>query len=382
MLSFNKFYSLSNECKKINFLHFLSPQNSCITREYFRVENHYRCDKCCGYTEAIRSISFEVLPRLLVLHIKRKFAYNFSSSKITEIFFACSGFSGGMEKISSYSPTPFILKCFCNKCYKKRDEDKLHIYKLYSVITHVGATLSVGHYIAYTCSLDIYNEYLSCGHDKRRLSLTNSTNKIKSSHHGSLSAGGSTGSEKNSGLMKKLIYGRSKASSSGDVTKNLKPINGLSKMMMNGIEKLNLNSEKISATNGNHQQQVNGSHNTSQKATVCNSSNCCGIYVKDFANIVENHHNNVVSGGSEKIEMSSSDDPTTTSDYESSSSQKPSLNDLNQKVWYMCDDDKIKVMTQREFEEVLSKNQKVMITPYLLFYARFDVKGNSDQENS
>lgn len=47
-------------------------QNSCITKEYFRVENHYRCDKCCGYTEAIRSISFEVLPRLLVLHMKSK----------------------------------------------------------------------------------------------------------------------------------------------------------------------------------------------------------------------------------------------------------------------------------------------------------------------
>lgn len=295
-----------------------------------------------------------------------------------------------MEKISSYSPTPFILKCFCNKCYKKRDEDKLHIYKLYSVITHVGATLSVGHYIAYTCSLDIYNEYISCGHDKRRLSLSNSANKIKSSHGSSLSSGGSGGSEKNSGLMKKLIYGRSKASSSGDMSKNLKPINGLSKIMMNGIEKLNLNSEKISATNGNCPQQINGS-NTSQKAappkTVCNSANCCGIYVKDFANIVENYHNNVLNsernGGGDKIENHSSDDTTTTaansmtSDYESSSSQKPSLNELNQKVWYCCDDDKIKIMSQREFEEALSKNQKVMITPYLLFYARFDVKGNN-----
>jgi ubiquitin carboxyl-terminal hydrolase 1 len=51
---------------------FIFPQNSCITKEYFRVENHYRCDKCCGYTEAIRSISFEILPRLLVIHIKSK----------------------------------------------------------------------------------------------------------------------------------------------------------------------------------------------------------------------------------------------------------------------------------------------------------------------
>jgi ubiquitin carboxyl-terminal hydrolase 1 len=209
------------------------------------------------------------------------------------------------------------------------------------------------------------------------------------SSHGSLSSASSGASEKNSGLMKKLIYGRSKASSSGDMSKSIKPINGLSKIMMNGIEKLNLNSEKISATNGNCPPQINGS-SASQKSppkTVCNSANCCGIYVKDFANIVENYHNNVLNSerncGGDKIENTSSDDTTTnsmTSDYESSSSQKPSLNDLNQKVWYMCDDDKIKIMTQREFEEALSKNQKVMITPYLLFYARFDVKGNLDHE--
>ncbi|KAG5673915.1 hypothetical protein PVAND_003916 [Polypedilum vanderplanki] len=365
-------------------------QNSCITKEYFRVENHYRCDKCCGYTEAIRSISFEVLPRLLVLHIKR--------------------FSGGMEKISSYSPTPFILKCFCNKCYKKRDEDKLHIYKLYSVITHVGATMSVGHYIAYTCSLDIYNEYVSCVHDKRRSSLSNGT-KIKSQHqnHSSLanSGNGSSGSEKNSGLMKKLIYGRNKASSSGDMSKNLKPINGLSKIMMNGIEKLNLNSDKINATNGSA--QINGTTNTNQTKpkTVCNSANCCGIYIKDFANIVENYHNNnssCLNNGTEKTQANESNCNSTDDghDYDSNNSNnmtsstttntnnnnnnssagstKPSLNDLNQKVWYMCDDDKIKIMTQREFEDALSKNQKVMITPYLLFYARYNVKNLKNAE--
>lgn len=301
-----------------------------------------------------------------------------------------------MEKISSYSPTPFILKCFCNKCYKKRDEDKLHIYKLYSVITHVGATMSVGHYIAYTCSLDIYNEYVSCGHDKRRLSLSNAAaaaNKTKPSTISSLSSSTSSGSEKNSGLMKKLIYGRNKASSSGDMSKNLKPINGLSKIMMNGFEKLNLNSEKLSATNGNSQ-LINGTNSSTHKLstppkTVCNSANCCGIYIKDFTNIVENYHNNnnvlrSERNGVDKVDNNSGDETTNnsmTSDYESASSQqKPSLNDLNQKVWYMCDDDKIKIMTQREFEEALSKNQKVMITPYLLFYARYDV--NKQTSNS
>jgi ubiquitin carboxyl-terminal hydrolase 1 len=272
--------------------------------------------------------------------------------------------------------------------------------------------MSVGHYIAYTCSLDIYNEYVSCVHEKRRLSLSNGTTKIKS-QHGSLPSG-----EKNSGLMKKLIYGRSKASSSGDMSKSLKPINGLSKIMMNGIEKLNLNSsEKINNSNSNstnggsnstsfNSNNINGtstsqfSHN--KPKTVCNSANCCGIYVKDFANIVENYHNNIQTSvsNSEKNGEKTASSPTSTtannvastqndtnhstddanneSEHQnsnnnntSSTSSKPSINDLNQKVWYMCDDDKIKIMTQREFEEALSKNQKVMITPYLLFYARY-----------
>lgn len=286
-----------------------------------------------------------------------------------------------MEKISSYSPTPFILKCFCNKCHKKRDEDKLHIYKLYSVITHVGATMSVGHYIAYTCSLDIYNEYVSCVHDKRRLSLSNGS-KIKP-HHGSLP----TGEKNNSGLMKKLIYGRNKASSSGDMSKSLKPINGLSKIMMNGIEKLNLNSEKISATNGT----TNGTSVTTQKSpkTVCNSANCCGIYVKDFANIVENYHNNTITERNINEKSSHQTESSTTNNLSSTNEEasefdtnasKPSLNDLNQRVWYMCDDDKIKIMTQREFEDALSKNQKVMITPYILFYARYDAKNYKQSE--
>lgn len=317
-------------------------QNSCITREYFRVENHFRCDKCCGYTEAIRSISFEVLPRLLVLHIKR--------------------FSGGMEKISSYSPTPFILKCFCNKCYKKRDEEKLHFYKLYSVITHVGATMSVGHYIAYTCSLDIYNEYVNCCYEKRRLSVQSSGIHISPPQQQTSASG-----EKNSGLMKKLIYGRNKASSSGDMSKSLKPINGLSKLMINGIEKLSLNSDKC---NGSSSNGVSVAPSSPPKI-VCSSSNCCGIYVKNFSTIVENFHNSNANNHHDKT-----NDENGQVDSDNASSSKPSLNDLNQKIWYMCDDDKIKTMTQREFEEALSRNQKVMITPYLLFYARYDAETN------
>lgn len=117
-------------------------QSACITKEYFRGENKYRCEKCSAYTEAIRSISFEVLPRLLVVQLKR--------------------FSGGMEKINSFIPTPFVLQCFCRQCCGLPEEKRLHVYRLYSVITHVGATMSAGHYITYTSSLDCYCDYLDC----------------------------------------------------------------------------------------------------------------------------------------------------------------------------------------------------------------------------
>lgn len=275
-----------------------------------------------------------------------------------------------MEKISSYSPTPFILKCFCNKCYKKKDEDKLHFYKLYSVITHVGATMSVGHYIAYTCSLDIYNEYVNCCYEKRRLSVHANSNHAAAPPQQTTTT---NSSEKNSGLMKKLIYGRNKASSSGDMSKSLKPINGLGKLMINGIEKLSLNSDKSHSSASNGVSSVP----SSPPKTVCPSSNCCGIYVKNFSTIVENYHNATASSQQEKP----ASDESVQADGDNSngaSSTKPSLNDLNQKIWYMCDDDKIKIMTQREFEEALSRNQKVMITPYLLFYARYDTDNNAN----
>lgn len=272
-----------------------------------------------------------------------------------------------MEKISSYSPTPFILKCFCNKCYKKRDEEKLHFYKLYSVITHVGATMSVGHYIAYTCSLDIYNEYVNCCYEKRRLSVQSGGNHVNAVQQQS----SVNNSEKNSGLMKKLIYGRNKASSSGDMSKSLKPINGLSKLMINGIEKLSLNSDKSNGSNSNGVSSVP----SSPPKTVCPSSNCCGIYVKNFSTIVENFHNSNASNQQEKA-TADENGHVDCDNGTNASSSKPSLNDLNQKIWYMCDDDKIKIMTQREFEDALSRNQKVMITPYLLFYARYDAETN------
>ncbi|XP_055375900.1 ubiquitin carboxyl-terminal hydrolase 1 isoform X2 [Condylostylus longicornis] len=363
-------------------------QNSCITREYFRGENKYRCEQCTGYTEAIRSISYEVLPRLLIIQLSR--------------------FSGGMEKINSYLPTPFTLQCFCSQCCKANDEDKLHIYKLYSVITHVGATMSVGHYIAYTCSLDWSNEYINCPKDRRRqqqtqqfqqqqqqqnklqnLSSSNKTSfssNTNNSHINLSNGSSSSGNEKNMGIVKKLIYGRSKASSSGDMTKNMKNLNGISsstKDITNGVEKLKMG------------------------PTLCQGLNCCGIKLRqNNLNYSSNSLNNLgASSGIGSINSSSVssasnlngsyvdliDDINTNANSNINSGHNSGYGSMNgsrnyhhrqqhqhqnEPIWYMCDDDKIKAMTQREFEELLSPNRKIMITPYLLFYARKNLNKN------
>lgn len=283
---------------------------------------------CTGLTEAIRTVSYPILPRLLIIQLKR--------------------FSGGMEKINNYIPTPFNLQCFCSKCCLLTDTEKLHTYRLYSVITHVGATLSVGHYIAYTTSLDNYKDYHDCPKDKRKMQ-SNTTCPIPP-------IGGQTTTEKSHGLMKKYIFGKSKATSSGDVTRNIKNLNGSVKSLTNGIDK----------TNG---------------SISCQSINCCGILMKNSPgtslsnlniNGVSEHlrHNSYV----DNLSNSSLNDDCSNFGGGSGSGSSSSFSKKPDPLWFMCDDDKIKTMTQREFEELLSPNKKIMVTPYLLFYARMDLR--------
>uniref|UniRef100_A0A1I8P5T6 USP domain-containing protein n=1 Tax=Stomoxys calcitrans TaxID=35570 RepID=A0A1I8P5T6_STOCA len=389
-------------------------QNSCITREYFRNENKYRCEQCCGYTEAIRSISYEVLPRLLIIQLSR--------------------FSGGMEKINSYIPTSFTLQCFCSKCCELSDANKLHIYKLYSVITHVGATMSVGHYIAYTCSLDWANEYINCPKEQRRRAsqeraaaaagtngggsgggngstLTGSQTQAANSQTSSSSTNASSlgSSSSTTSFMKIMKFGRNKASSSGDMSKNVKHLNGLttsSKAITNGIGKLTMNN----ASSG-------GSSSTSataasQCSTTCPSISCCAMRLtaqqqlhylhnsqtnaSDFSEDSTGYSNGSSAGGSYAnanynnnmhqpyVAASSSN----TSGYGSTgrgatkASYASQIHNGSEPIWYMCDDDKIKAMTQREFEELLSPARKITITPYLLFYARYNLQTSSPPKSA
>ncbi|XP_062539831.1 uncharacterized protein LOC134207871 [Armigeres subalbatus] len=373
-------------------------QNSCITKEYFRGDNKYRCEECCGYREAIRSISFEVLPRQLILQLKR--------------------FNGDMEKINSYIPTPFVLRCFCNTCLNKQDCDKPHIYRLYSVITHVGARMSVGHYIAYTSSLDAHAEYLGCGKDRRK-QLFLSGGSLDGLAGSNSVSGGSVGSissvKSNSEKGLKKFFGGKKASSAGDMSKKNKGI-AVNKMI-NGIESLNLingsstgssNTASFGSHSGSNSPNSNGTPTGALASRIpCAGLNCCGIHPKNShlslygsgngsscnssssvtdtnngvildgiggggnANTLESHMNyinSMANGLSSTTATGSGGSPTTLAAFEQS---------LSQQLWHMCDDDKIKIMSQVEFEELLSPNRRHVITPYLLFYARYDLSPSS-----
>lgn len=337
-----------------------------------------------------------------------------------------------MEKINSYIPTPFTLKCFCNSCYNLPDEEKLHIYKLYSVITHVGATMSVGHYVAYTCALDIQNEYRTCTNDRTKIaslfqsnssSGNNNTDTNASSQSGSNPslASSNTNGDKNSGskMIKRLFFGHKKANSSNDLKSNSfkSNVNGLvNKVVANGMEKLNLG---MNNTTG----RVLGSSNGTS-TSMCQGQKCCGIKENKLVSNNNGTFISYVNGGSgahmnggsingshpemdtlappasststatkpsssdlsiasssnssgnnlieDDATVTSTTATTTTATTTGKSPLNTQVNNVTQDHWYMCDDDKIKVMQQQQFEEHLSPTRKNMITPYLLFYARFD----------
>ncbi|XP_052900096.1 uncharacterized protein LOC128306587 [Anopheles moucheti] len=416
-------------------------QDACITQEYFRGDNKYRCEVCSGYTEACRTISFDILPRLLVLQLKR--------------------FNGDMEKINSYIPTPFILQCFCAECIGKADNEKRHIYRLYSVITHVGARMSVGHYIAYTSSLQIPLHYVNCVKDRQKRALLAAASfeaqTTQPTPDGISSTGisnkGQSGAEKSASGQLKKLFGSKKTSSAGDISKKLKnnvinrfaPVNGMesSQLQTNAdtcLEKparagyidnfysIHSIDANINHAHGSGDFLISG---TETSGLSCQSVGCCAVLAKathtneilhpaanngryfvDDGLASENARNNSIhnvspiSTGSicnnncthhtHKLDASNGEDRSSIVDCHNSlfanSGHNEESKDLgygnvihdsitNQPLtWYMCDDDKIKIMTQLEFEEVLSPNRRHVTTPYLLFYARYDVAQNQHNQ--
>ncbi|XP_012260613.2 ubiquitin carboxyl-terminal hydrolase 1 isoform X1 [Athalia rosae] len=166
-----------------------------VTSELLIGRDKYWCAWCLRYNEARRAVCFPSLPRLLILQLKR-----FSTT------------AGSMEKINNHMPTPLTLQCFCENCLNdipdtsSRRESR-HVYKLYSVIMHQGATMTAGHYVAYTRLPDetASSEYFHCERDnKRQFPTQNNSNT----------------SDKSSGIMK---FFRSKS----NVSENKEQLNVL-----------------------------------------------------------------------------------------------------------------------------------------------------------
>ena len=115
-----------------------------LASETLRDVNKYWCSECRRLNEAQRSVSYEVLPSVLVLQLKR---FTTVASKTY------------VSKLTDFIPTPFTLDCFCSEC---NNGSSKHKYQLYSVILHLGASLASGHYIAYVRAGDTSGDYFHC----------------------------------------------------------------------------------------------------------------------------------------------------------------------------------------------------------------------------
>ncbi|XP_011068657.1 PREDICTED: ubiquitin carboxyl-terminal hydrolase 1 [Acromyrmex echinatior] len=168
-----------------------------VTSELLWGRDKYWCARCLRYNEARRAVCFPSLPRLLILQLKR-----FSTA------------AGSMEKINNHMPTPLTLQCFCEECSNDETHgttagsstETRHVYKLYSVIMHQGATMTAGHYVAYTRLPDepAYVEYSQCDRDNKRQNLSQAGTASANS------SSSSSSSDKPSGILKYLY--RSKPS--------------------------------------------------------------------------------------------------------------------------------------------------------------------------
>ncbi|KAL0105570.1 hypothetical protein PUN28_015803 [Cardiocondyla obscurior] len=161
-----------------------------VTSELLWGRDKYWCARCLRYNEARRAVCFPSLPRLLILQLKR-----FSTA------------AGSMEKINNHMPTPLTLQCFCEECSNDETHgtaaggstEARHVYKLYSVIMHQGATMTAGHYVAYTRLPDepAYAEYSQCDRDNKRQNSSQASTVSTSSS----SSSSSSSSDKTSSIL-------------------------------------------------------------------------------------------------------------------------------------------------------------------------------------
>ncbi|GJQ72949.1 hypothetical protein Trydic_g1591 [Trypoxylus dichotomus] len=133
-------------------------RRACVTSEKLCDSNKYLCEKCKRYNEASREVSFEKLPNIMVLQLKR-----FTTT------------AAGVQKVNTYMPTPLEMACFCDSCCQT--SGRLHRYQLCCIIMHLGGTLASGHYISYVRATDQFDDYADCPRDVPKGSLSASSSE-------------------------------------------------------------------------------------------------------------------------------------------------------------------------------------------------------------
>lgn len=312
-----------------------------MASETLRENNKYLCAECSRLNEAQRSVQYELLPKILVLQLKR--------------FTAASNKSAFMSKINDFIPTPFTMNCFCTQCMptdmppqppgEASPPPPKHHYRLFAVIMHLGATLASGHYIAYVrASIDLTSDYSQC---PRATQISNiGSDKQKASGSGSSGNGsnGQTGNGKK-GIMK--YFSRSSDSKNGASTNSSS--SSLHSLVSNGGKDV---TDSTSGTSGQ-----------------CRSAHCCGMQrVLSVLNHRGDSNPRFRHRSQESLE-STSNGVESDSLHLGTGSGGVNNGDMDTDLWLECDDENISVITRRTFEDELNSKQS-STTPYLLFYER------------
>jgi len=330
-----------------------------MASETLRENNKYLCAECSRLNEAQRSVQYELLPKILVLQLKR--------------FTAASNKSAFMSKINDFIPTPFTMNCFCTQCMppdmppqppgEASPTPPKHHYRLFAVIMHLGATLASGHYIAYVrASIDLTGDYSQCpraiqmyNSERQKSGVLGGGSNGNNSHSSGGNNGGGGSSSGKKGIMK--YFSRSSDSKNGTSTNS----------SSNSLHSLGTTSNGKDCTDN----VGNGSGGVG--AGPCRSSHCCGMQRV----LGQLNHRIGESSTTHRFRHRSQESLESNSNGVENGGGSDSLQqlhnggnvDMDTDLWLECDDENISVITRRQFEEELNSKQS-STTPYLLFYER------------
>jgi len=111
-------------------------------REKLQGSDQWKCSSCGVFTDAEKSIEYQTLPKILIIHLKRFKVFGGNSRK----------------KVSSFVEFPIIL-------FMPTTDRKIHMYSLYAIINHMGS-IERGHYTAYCRNLKNRAEWLEFDDNK------------------------------------------------------------------------------------------------------------------------------------------------------------------------------------------------------------------------